>query len=239
MSIFKKRKTKAGIGRIIVTENTTDESIEGYNKLRDNVMFLNSAYNAKVLQIESSVANESKTTVVCNLAASLGFAGKKVAVVETDFRSPNAHRLFGAEEENGIAEFVLGNIEIDKTVKQTAYPNVDIVTRGGEITNPSLVFISEKFKKLIAYLRENYDYVILDCAPVLQVSDYIHVAKVSDGAILLVAHGITSKYVVANAVSELKKNDVKLLGTVFTRCDGKKDYAFAYGGYGKEENVGK
>jgi len=223
-SFFKREKQKKGLSKIIVTENSTSTRLEGYNRLRDNVLFLNAAGNAKVLQIESSVANECKTTVACNLAVSLGYAGKKVVVVETDFRRPNAHRLFGVDGDNGIAEYIMDKVTKENVAKKTAYPNVDIVTRGTEIGNPSLVFISDKFKELVEYLRENYDYVILDCAPVLQVSDYIHISKVSDGVVLLVAYASTSRYAVADTVAELKKNNVKLLGTVFTMYDRKKDY---------------
>ena len=236
MTLLKKKNMQKGLSKIVVTEKTTGGYAEGYNRLRDNVLFLNAAGNTKVIQIESSVANECKTTVTCNLAVSLGYAGKKVVVVEADFRRPNAHRLFKADGDTGIAEFIMDKASKDEIVKHTDYPNVDLITRGGEITNPSLVFLSDKFKELIAELREKYDYVLLDCAPALQVSDYIHIAKVSDGVILLVAYATTSKFAVADAVAELKKNDVKLLGTVFTMYDRKKDYGHAFGykyyGYG-------
>lgn len=241
-SFFKGKSNKKRISKIIVTENSTDYRLEGYNRLRDNILFLNAANNAKVLQIESSVANECKTTVSCNLAVSLGYAGKKVAVVETDFRRSNAHRLLGIDGDTGIAEYVMGKLSKEKIIRHTEYPNVDAITRGGEITNPSLVFISEKFKELIAYLRDNYDFVILDCAPVLQVSDYIHIGKVSDGALLLVAYATTSRNTVADAVEELKKNDIKLLGTVFTMYDRKKDYnnhMAYYKYYGSEDEAKK
>lgn len=240
-SLFKRKKQKKGLSKIIVTENSTSTRLEGYNRLRDNVLFLNAAGNAKVLQIESSVANECKTTVACNLAVSLGYAEKKVVIVEMDFRRPTAHRLFGVDGDNGIAEYIMGKVRKEDVAKKTAYSNVDIVTRGAEIGNPSLVFISDKFKDLIEYLREKYDYVILDCAPVLQVSDYIHISKVSDGVILLVAYASTSRYAVADTVAELKKNDIKLLGTVFTMYDRKKDYGnlaynYKYYSYEAEDN---
>ncbi len=224
-SFFKGKSNKKRISKIIVTENATDYRLEGYNRLRDNILFINAANNAKVLQIESSVANECKTTVSCNLAVSLGYAGKKVVLVETDFRRPNAHRLFGVDGDNGIAEYIMGKTSKEEIIRHTAYPNVDVVVRGSEISNPSMVFISEKFKEFIKELRDNYDFVILDCAPVLQVSDYIHLGKVSDGALLLVAYAATSRKTVADAVEELKKNDIKLLGTVFTMYDRRKDYS--------------
>ena len=241
MSLFNKKKKTHSIGKIIVSEKSTDSKCEGYNKLRDNIMFINSASGAKVIQIESSVAHEAKTTVCCNLAVSLGYSGKKVAVVEVDFRRPVAHRLFNADAENGISEYILGKSSVDDIIKKTEYENVNIVTRGGKIDNPALVFTSDKFKALIEDLRQRFDYVLFDCAPILQISDYIHLSKVSDGVILLVAYATTSKYAVADAVNELKKNNVKLLGTVFTMYDGKKgddNYKY-YGKYYKKYDKGE
>lgn len=225
---LKKKNTQHNLNRIIVTEDTTGAETECYNRLRDNIMFLNAAQHVKVLQIESAVSGEGKTTVSCHLAVSLGFAGKKVVLVELDFRHPTAHRLFNAEGENGIQEYIIGDIQKERVAKKTEYKNVDIVTRGGEITNPSVVFISSKFKALINYLRESYDFVILDCAPILAVSDYINISKVADGTLLLVAHSATPKQVVATAVEELRKNDIKLLGTAFTMYNSKKGDHYGY-----------
>ena len=120
--------------------------------------------------------------------------------------------------------------KLNQTQQQVAETEAEAALKKIITSNPILC------KELIAELREKYDYVLLDCAPVLQVSDYIHIAKVSDGVILLVAYATTSKFAVADAVAELKKNDVKLLGTVFTMYDRKKDYGHAFGykyyGYG-------
>lgn len=227
---FKKKKVE-NADVIVVKENSLSSKAEGYNRLKDNILYLNADGNTKVIQLESAVAHEGKTTVACNLAVSLGLTDQKVVIVDLDFRKPKIHQKFGLANENGLAEYMLGTVEKEALIKETEYKNVDIVSRGTKIYNSSLVLVSDKFKKLIAELRDEYDYVILDCAPVLQVSDYIHIGRVSDGVIFLVAYGMTTRKQVADAVKELKKNGTNILGTVFSMYDRKKDKG--YGDYGK------
>ena len=222
--------------RIIVSEGSSRFGSHGYTRLRDNIIYINSDGNHKVIQIESAMAKEGKTSVAANLAVSLGLTDKKVVVVDLDFRRPRLHRVFKLTKENGIAEYMMGTVDSEHVIKHTQYKNVDLVTRGTEIYNPALILVSDKFKELILKLREKYDFVLLDCAPVLQVSDYIHISKVSDGALFLVAYGRTTKTQVSESVKELRKNNIPILGTMFTMYDRKKDsrYGYGYGGnYGK------
>lgn len=234
MSLFKK-KHNAGLRkeRIIVTEGSSRFGSYGYTRLRDNLLYISSDGKRKVIQIESALAKEGKTSATANLAVSLGLTNKKVVVVDLDLRRPRLHRVFGLTKENGIAEYMVNAIDREKIIKPTIYKNVDLVTRGGAVYNPALILVSDKFKDLIAYLREKYDFVLLDCAPVLQVSDYIHISKVSDGALFLVSYGRTTKTQVSDAVKELNKNNIPVLGTLFTMYDRKKDsrYGYSYGGY--------
>ena len=237
MNLFRKSRSDAEVGRIVVGEGSTAHQIEGYNRLKDNVLYMNADGKNKVIQVESAVSGEGKTTVLCNLAVSLGLTDKKVIVVDLDFHRPRTHRLLKVDKENGIAEYILGNSDKASIIKKTAFKNVDSITRGAEIYNSSIVFVSDKFKKLISELRNDYDYVLLDCSPVLQVSDYIHISKVSDGVLFLVAYASTTKSQVMEAVKELRKNETNILGTVFTKYDKKKDknydgisyYNYGYG----------
>lgn len=231
MSLFKKKSKHTSQGKICIGEH--GGHVEGYNRLKDNILYLNADGKNKVIQIESSVSAEGKTTVICNLAVSLGQTNKKVIVVDLDFRRPRTHRLFGVSKDLGVAEYILGDASIKDIAKHTKYENVDVITRGADIYNSALVLVSDKFKEFIEKLREEYDYVLLDCAPVLQISDFIHIAKVSDGVLFLVAYASTTKAQVAEAVKELRKNGANILGTVFTMYDRKKDkdYGKYYGYY--------
>ena len=223
-----KKKNNTKSSRIIVGETIYSADAEGYNRLKDNVLYLNPNDEAMVIQIESSLSHEGKTTVACNLAVSLGCVDKKVILVDLDFRRPRAHRLFELSKEKGIAEYLTGELTLKEIIKPTNYKNVEVMTRGVEIHNPSLVLVSEKFKAMINELRKTYDYIILDCPPVLQASDYIHISKVADGTLFLVAYATTTRTQVREAISELRKNGVKLLGSVITMYDKKKDKGSGY-----------
>ena len=228
MLFFKKKKTNH-VGKIVVNENNVSGNNDGYDRLRDNVLYMNADGKTKIIQVESALSAEGKTTVVSNRAVSLGWTNNKVIVVDLDFHRPRIHRMFGLVKDNGMAEYILGEAEKSAIIKKTQYKNVDIITRGAEIYNASLVFVSEKFKSLIEELANEYDYVLLDCAPVLQVSDYIHISKVSNGVLFMVAHATTTKSQVQEAIKELKKSGANILGSVFTMYDKKKDKDY-YGG---------
>ena len=223
MGLFTKKKKYNEQSRIIVDDTAHHVGMHGYTRLKDNLLYINSDGKHKVIQMESAMSHECKTTVAANLAVSLGLTDKKVIVVDLDLRRPRIHRMFLLEKMDGIAEFMKGALTEEQIIKKTKYENVDLITRGAEIYNPALVLTSEKFQDLIKSLREKYDFVILDCAPVLQTSDYIHISKVSDGALFLVAYGQTTKSQVADAVKELRKNNVNILGSVFTMYDRKRD----------------
>lgn len=245
MALFKKKTKAINLQKICMTKEGTplDNRFDDYNRLKDNVLYLNADGKNKVIQIESSVMSEGKTTAVCNLAVSLGLTDKKVIVVDCDFSRPRVHRLFSLSKDVGIAEYFLNNVSKENIIKKTEYKNVDIITRGAKIYNSSLVLISDKFKNLIDELREEYDYVFLDCAPVLQVSDFIHIAKVSDGVLFVVAYASTAKSQVSEAIKELEKNGAKILGSMFTMYDRKKDksldirHGYNYGGYIEDPNA--
>ena len=231
MLFKKKRKNDDSVRRIVLNENAPSRIVEGYNRLRDNIMFMSADGSNRVIQIESALSGEGKTSIACNLAVCLGQTNKKTVIVDLDFRKPKAHALFGLSKDVGISEYVLGTADKEQIVKQTGYKNVSLVTGGARIHNSSLVLTSGVFQELMAYLREQFDYVILDCAPILQISDYIHISKVSDGVLFVAAYSQTTKAQAVDAVKELKKNNIPILGSVFSMYDKRKEKGYDYKHY--------
>ena len=223
---FKKKKHSNFQSRIIITENSTFSST-GYTRLKDNILSINADGKCKVIQIESSLSHEAKTTIIANLAVSLGTTEKKVMVIDLDFRRPKLHRMFGMEKENGIKEYMQNDAKLESIIKKSKYTGVDVITRGGEVYNPAIIFMSQKFSALIKTLKEQYDYILLDCAPVLQVSDYIHISKISDGVLFIVAYAKTTKNQILEAINLLRKNDANIIGLVLSMYDRKKDKEYS------------
>lgn len=184
-------------------------------KLADTLVFLKEGDNDKVYQIQSSISEEGKSTVTANLAISLGRIGKKVLVIECDFRKPHVHKYMGLDRHVGMTDYFKDEKTFDEVVKPTAFENVSAITCGSTMDNPTLLFMSHKFETLVAEAREKYDFVILDCAPVGRVSDYISVSRVADSAILVVGCEKVSSQTLKNTVSELKEAGAAVLGTVF------------------------
>ncbi len=227
--LFKKNKQqKLNTRKIVIGKGTTKRAM-GYNRLTDNVLYMGADGKNRVIQMESSCAAEGKSTICCNLAVSLGLTNKKVLVVDLDFHRPTTHMVFGLGKAKGIGEYMLGELKREEIIKKTEYENVDLVTVGDNVHNSSLILISDTFKKLIESFRKDYDYILLDCAPVLMVSDYIHISKVSDGVLFVVAYGHTTKNNVVEATNELKRNDIKILGSVLSMYEENRDGY--YGGY--------
>lgn len=225
---FKRKRNLKPEEKIFIKEDTISNKIESYNRLRDNLLYLNADGNNKVIQIESSISHEGKTTIVCNLAVSLGLTDKKVIVVDLDFRRPRVQHRFDLSIDKGVAEYMLGTLEKSDIIKHSKYRNVDVITRGEKVYNPSVILVSEKFKNFIKELRDEYDYVLLDCAPVLQISEYIHILQVSDGVIFVAAYGSTTKGQISEAVKELRKNGANILGSIMSMYDAKADKRYGY-----------
>ena len=215
---------------IVVTDGMSAIN-ECYNSLKDNLLFMCDNGKNKVIQVESSYSGEGKTTLTCNLAVSLSYNKKKVLVMDLDFRKPRVNRLFKISNERGLVDFISDKISYEELIKKSSYEGVDVITRGSAIYNPSFLLTSDRFKSLMQKLRDEYDFILLDCPPVLQLTDYIHVSKVCDGVLFVVKYGQTTRSKVKEAAALLKKDNINVIGTVMTFVDRSDPYSYYYGSY--------
>ncbi len=212
MTIEKKRFKKKGK----IDEKAEDELLRlKVNKLADTLIYLKDGEKNKVYQVQSAASGDGKTTVAVNLAITLGSGARKTLIIDCDFSHPTVHHAFKISKKVGITDYFKGELDFDGMVKHTAYSNVDIITCGDHIYDHTIFFTSDKFRHIIDEAREKYDFILLDCAPVKALSDYINISPLADATLLVVKSDKISARDLRYVVNELQSCNANLIGTVF------------------------
>ena len=208
---------------------------ESVRALRTNLQFCGD--DVRTILFTSSVPNEGKSTVVLDLARSIGESGKHVLLVDTDIRKSVMMREYSVktaahQQIFGLSHYLSGQKKMDEVLYHTDLSNVDIVFAGRSVPNPTEILGKKYFTDLLEYGRENYDYVLLDCAPVTAAIDAVLEAHYCDGAVLVISQGAISSRVVMDTKQQLENSGVRILGAVLNKVpmDGGR-YGHYYGRY--------
>jgi capsular exopolysaccharide synthesis family protein len=154
------------------------ESIRG---IRSSVNFLLQREQHKVICLTSTVSGEGKTFCTINLAASLSLLNKKVIILGCDLRRPKIHLSFAdVTNDIGITTYLINKNTLPEIIQKTGYTNLDVIAAGPTPPNPSELLQSNKMMSLIEQLKKDYDYLMIDSAPIGLVSDSLALIKIAD-----------------------------------------------------------
>ena len=231
-------------GSIAVFENKNNLMSETFRNIRTNLQFMLDN-DQKVILVTSTVSGEGKSFVSANLAISLSLLGKKVVIVGLDIRKPGLNKVFSlSNKEKGITQY-LSNPETD--LMELVQPsdinkNLFILPGGAVPPNPTELLARNGLDKAIEILKQNFDYVIMDTAPIGMVTDTLLVGRVADLSVYVCRADYTHKaeYTLINELAIEKK--LSKLCTVINGVDLKKrkyGYYYGYGKYGKYYGYGK
>jgi capsular exopolysaccharide synthesis family protein len=140
----------------------------------------------KVIQVTSPDAGDGKTTLAANLAVSIAQSGKRIILIDADFRKPRQHKLFHVSSEVGLASVIAEQAELKEAIQPTAVENLDLLPCGPRPQNPAELLTSPRFKELLDAISEEYAWVLIDTPPLLAVSDPSVVAARVDGVLLVI-----------------------------------------------------
>lgn len=235
---------------VVIEENKNDIMVEVYRNLRSNLPFV-LGHDKKVIMFTSCSPGEGKTSIACNLAASIAFAGKKVVVVGLDIRKPRLAHLFGLPNtHDGISNYLAHGVKdfsyLDSLIQGSGISQyLDVLPCGPVAPNPTELLERESLVEAIEFLKSKYDYVILDTAPVGPVSDSLTISRVADLTLFVVRANYTMKsdldYVNTLFLEhKLPNMNLVLNSAVISENDkayrrfGSYNYGYGYGyGYGK------
>lgn len=214
---------------------------ESYKRIRTNISF--SGDNIKAIALTSSVPNEGKTEVSFNIARSMAEDGKKTLYIDADIRKSVVLARYGVDKETkGLSHYLSGQSKsVDEIIYTTNVPNLDVIFTGTKSPNPAELLGNEKFEKLVKDAKEKYDYIIIDCPPLGSVIDAVLVAKVCDGAIIVIEADNVSYKVVQGVKKQLEAGDCKILGAILNKVQssGKGYYGYYKGYYGYYDSYGE
>jgi len=187
----------------------------------------------KKLLITSSIKGEGKTLISTNLAITLASSGKKVILLDLDFRNPQVSHIFKIDKEAGIAEFLEGGKDPYEIIKHSEYENLFITPAGSAKSKMNELLLNEKLKEFFDYLEEVFDFIIVDTPPIEPVSDAYILAKYSDSTLFVIRHRYTPKAIVRLLDQNKKIKSLKNIAIVFNGVKARGFIKHAYGyGYG-------
>jgi capsular exopolysaccharide synthesis family protein len=224
---FKKKEYGQGI---YVGRAPRSPVAEAFRAVRTDLEFSAKEGPVKKIIVTSGGASEGKTTIACNLAAILAHSNKNVILVDADLRRPRVHQYTDISNTVGLGD-LLSSEEIclnDCVQKFEGVSHLSILPSGSLPSNPTDLLASEKMKNILKMLSTTYDYVVLDCPPMI-VADPEVLLGLADGLLLVIIPGRTSKEAVRAVKEQVQRTGVRLLGVVFNRLQSR--HRVGYRGY--------
>jgi capsular exopolysaccharide synthesis family protein len=205
---------------------------ESIRTLRTGVLLSLPDNDKKAILVTSTVPSEGKTTIAINLAHSLSHLGETI-LVEADLRRPMVKKSLGDDDSIGLSSMISGQNSYSECVSNgKKIKNLHILSSGPIPPNPLELLSSDKFDNLLKQLREKYKFVVIDCAPVMAVSDALTLSQKVDGVLFVIKHEATPSQLVESAVTKLSRSGAKILGVALNRLKSNKA---RYGKYYKYE----
>ncbi len=225
----KKEQTNEGLSRQLVTVgDPASGASEAYRALRTNLLYATVDAPPKVIALTSHGPMEGKSITCANLGVVLAQAGRKVLVVDCDFRKPALQQIFALPNSWGTVNVLAGEHSLQEVWQevqeawQEAPQNLKVLTVGPVPPDPAELLSSERFAELMTRVRQEFDYVLLDAPPANLSSDAAVLARQADGTLLVLDAQKTRKGDLRRAVRSLQTVGTNILGTVMNNVEDSK-----------------
>jgi capsular exopolysaccharide synthesis family protein len=186
--------------------------------------------------VTSSVAREGKTCTSIRLAISFAQMGRRVVVVDADLRRPRIHKVFGDDNQVGVASFLVGAAGVEELPNATIVPNLWTIYSGPSSDHPAELMASPKMEELLTGLEARFDVIVIDTPPSVALSDAVTLSRRVDGIVLVVKEQSVSRAVVKQTIDTFRQVEANIIGVILNHVDlqrsgSKYKYYYAYRDY--------
>ncbi len=226
----KGRKAMALNEALLAARNPADLAMESLRSLRTCLHFAMMEAKNNIVLISGPGPDLGKTFVSTNFAATLAMGGKKVLVIDADLRKGYMQKVVGQEMGAGLSAYLAGQSEMMQVISKTGFDGLDFVCRGAVPPNPSELLMHPRFKALLDWAAEHYDFVIVDSPPILAVTDAAIVGQHVGASLLVARFAKTAVKEVEVAIRRFEQNGVVIKGILLNAVE--KKASSYYGNYG-------
>ena len=182
---------------IVIDKKSRSAISEQFRLIRTNLQYMGADKPVKTFMLSSFMSGEGKSFVSLNLASSLGITGARTVILEFDLRKPKLSKYLNVPSEHGISNYIIKDIPVQDIIQKVpGHEHISVISSGPIPPNPAELILSAKTTKLFEYLRENFDVIIIDTAPVGLVTDALLLEKYVDLTMFMVRHKYSFKAVV-------------------------------------------
>lgn len=220
---------------LIINKNPKSLFAESIRSIRTNIAFSSLDNEVKIIMNTSPEAGDGKSFITANLAVAYAQEDKKVLLIDADLRRGRQHEIFEVMNvtSGGYSNLVLNyrdNISLDKYIFPTSNKNIDLLPTGPMPPNPVELLGSENNKNLLDKLKKKYDLIIMDCAPIIGLSDSLIIATLSDVNLITVSAKKTRMENLERVKKLFDQANVKIGGVIFNKADvtGNGYYSYYY-----------
>jgi polysaccharide biosynthesis transport protein len=221
-------KTLRRNGELVHETDDRHAFVEAYRNLRSSLLYMaTEGTRPRVILVTSAIPSEGKSLTTSNLAVTIAQSGARVLLIDADLRRGIIHKIFKVSPGPGLSEVLGGQIAWQQATQETATPNLTVMSRGASSRNPGELFLSSAAPALLRDVAGQFDYVMLDSAPVMAADDVTSLAPHTEGVLFVLRAGFTSGRVARAAIDLLYQREVPVLGLVFNSVQaGASDYYY-------------
>lgn len=212
-------------GGVVLVKNFPKSSFaESFRNMRVRIEYMAQRENKITILVTSTEPADGKTFIATNVASVYQLMGKKVIIVDLDLRRPSVGKTLQVDAQKGISNYLIGQVTLEEIIISHPDYGFDIIPAGTLPPNPSELIKTAKTKQLLEHLKEEYDYVIVDCSPVGLVSDAYILSSMADTTLFVVRRAKTNKAFFKSVITQLGFDGVENIALVFNDVKGREGY---------------
>ncbi|MBS1811286.1 MAG: polysaccharide biosynthesis tyrosine autokinase [Acidobacteria bacterium] len=216
--ITTREKFTPQIGNLMVN-NDHSTFAEAYRAIRNSILLASAGTPPRTILLTSSQPGEGKTTTAINTAIALSQLKVRTLLIDADMRRPSLHKAFGAPNGQGLSNYLSGNVDVGDVIQKLPIPNLYLLPCGMIPPDPAELVSSAKMKELLEILSSEFQHIIIDSPPLINVSEPIVLATLVDGVIFVVKGAETKRSIVRRAKQELRNVRARIIGIVINNLD--------------------